>query len=117
MNHKKILRRGPHKRLKTRAGKHMDRQKYEGNAYETAGRLHFFIISSCAASPDINNYKRKFVTITPPIRIHSNTNTSTFPLHEPNPGDRGFDSRQIQTQKSQTNTEITQELADLIKSL
>lgn len=42
MNHMEILRGGPHKRLKTRAGKHMDKQKYEGKAYETAGRLHFF---------------------------------------------------------------------------
>lgn len=41
----------------------------------------------------------------------------TFRLHGPNPGDRRFDSRQIQTQKSQTNTEITHELTDLIKSL
>ena len=41
----------------------------------------------------------------------------TFRLHGPNLGDRRFYSRQIQTQKSQTNTEITHELADLIKSL
>lgn len=31
---------------------------------------YIFLISSCAASPDIINYKRKFVTITPPIQIH-----------------------------------------------